>query len=101
MERIAESLQQLFFSPNFRVYTNQNANAIARYVEALAKEVDLLSHQPAVPGRELKFVYFGGGTPSYLSSRQLRFLRDEPGQAWVVVHCRRHGYRARDVAEML
>ena len=61
----------------FRVYTNQNANAISRYVEGLAKEVELLSQQPAVPGRELKFVYFGGGTPSYLSSKQLRFLRDE------------------------
>ena len=61
----------------FRVYTNQNANAIARYVEALAKEVELLSHEPGVQGRNLKFVYFGGGTPSYLSSKQLRFLRDE------------------------
>ena len=60
----------------FRVYTNQNANAIARYVEALAKEVELLSQQPAVRGRELKFVYFGGGTPSYLSARQLHFLKD-------------------------
>lgn len=61
----------------FRVYTNQNANAIARYVEALAKEVELLSHERGVQGRNLKFVYFGGGTPSYLSSRQLKFLRDE------------------------
>ena len=61
----------------FRVYTNQNANAIARYVEALAKEVELLSHERGVQDRELKFVYFGGGTPSYLSSKQLRFLRDE------------------------
>jgi oxygen-independent coproporphyrinogen-3 oxidase len=61
----------------FRVYTNQNANAITRYVEALAKEVELLSHEYGVQGRELKFVYFGGGTPSYLSSKQLRFLRDE------------------------
>lgn len=65
----------------FRVYTNQNANAIARYVEALAKEVELLSQQPGVPGRELKFVYFGGGTPSYLSSKQLRFLRDKLSQS--------------------
>jgi oxygen-independent coproporphyrinogen-3 oxidase len=61
----------------FRVYTNQNANAIARYVEALAKEVELLSHLRGVQNRALKFVYFGGGTPSYLSSKQLRFLRDE------------------------
>ncbi|MBS0204008.1 MAG: coproporphyrinogen III oxidase family protein [Planctomycetes bacterium] len=61
----------------FRVYTNQNANAIARYVEALAREVELLSHERGVQGRDLRFVYFGGGTPSYLSSKQLRFLRDE------------------------
>ena len=27
--------------------------------------------------RELEFVYFGGGTPSYLSAKQLKFLRDE------------------------
>ncbi len=61
----------------FRVYTNQNANAIARYAEALAKEVEIVSRERGVNGRELKFVYFGGGTPSYLSSKQLRFLRDE------------------------
>ena len=61
----------------FRVYTNQNANAIARYAEALAKEVEIVSRERGVQGRDLKFVYFGGGTPSYLSSKQLRFLRDE------------------------
>ncbi len=61
----------------FRVYTNQNANAIARYAEALAKEVEIVSREQGVQGRDLKFVYFGGGTPSYLSSKQLRFLRDE------------------------
>ncbi|MDX1969527.1 MAG: coproporphyrinogen-III oxidase family protein [Planctomycetaceae bacterium] len=60
----------------FRVYTNQNAKAIERYVEALAREVELLKDSPALQGRKLKFVYFGGGTPSYLSSKQLRFLRD-------------------------
>jgi oxygen-independent coproporphyrinogen III oxidase len=61
----------------FRVYTNQNANAIQHYVDCLAKEIELLSQTPAVAGRPLKFVYFGGGTPSYLSSRQLKFLRDK------------------------
>ncbi len=61
----------------FRVYTNQNAAAIERYVLALAKEVELLSQRRGVQGRELQFVYFGGGTPSYLSAKQLRFLRDE------------------------
>lgn len=61
----------------FRVYTNQNAKAIQRYVDCLAREIELISNQPAVKGRTLKFVYFGGGTPSYLSSRQLLFLRDK------------------------
>jgi oxygen-independent coproporphyrinogen-3 oxidase len=59
----------------FRVYTDQNAKAIERYAEALAREVELLSDKPAVAGRALKFVYFGGGTPSYLSARQLHSLR--------------------------
>lgn len=61
----------------FRVYTNQNAQAIERYVLSLAKEVELLSRRRGVQGRELEFVYFGGGTPSFLSAKQLRFLRDE------------------------
>ncbi len=60
----------------FRVYTNQNAKAIEDYVQALIKEIELFSHKPGVQGRELEFVYFGGGTPSYLSSKQLRSLRE-------------------------
>ncbi|MFO0919229.1 MAG: coproporphyrinogen-III oxidase family protein [Planctomycetaceae bacterium] len=61
----------------FRVYTNQNAKAIEQYVETLAKEVELLSRRRGVQNRDLQFVYFGGGTPSYLSAKQLRYLRDE------------------------
>lgn len=60
----------------FRVYTNQNARAIEEYVQALISEIELVSRKPGVGGRELDFVYFGGGTPSYLSSRQLRSLRE-------------------------
>ncbi len=60
----------------FRVYTNQNAKDIENYVQALLKEVALISEQSAVQGRGLRFVYFGGGTPSYLSSRQLLSLRE-------------------------
>src|SRR3954470_23502510 len=58
----------------FRVYTDVNAKAIERYVQALAHEMELLSDRPAVAGRKLKFVYFGGGTPSYLSAKQLQSL---------------------------
>ena len=61
----------------FRVYTNQNAKAIQRYVDCLAREIEMLSQTEAMRNRELRFVYFGGGTPSYLSSRQLLFLQDK------------------------
>lgn len=60
----------------FRVYTNQNARAIEDYVQALILELRLISERSAIGNRELLFVYFGGGTPSYLSSKQLRSLRD-------------------------
>ncbi|MCP4785064.1 MAG: coproporphyrinogen III oxidase family protein [Fuerstiella sp.] len=64
----------------FRVYTNQNAAAIEEYVQALIREIELISRKPGVQGRELEFVYFGGGTPSYLSSKQLRSLRERMSQ---------------------
>ncbi len=64
----------------FRVYTNQNAAAIEEYVQALIREIELISRKPGVQGRELDFVYFGGGTPSYLSSKQLRSLRERMSQ---------------------
>ncbi len=58
----------------FRVYTDKNARDVETYVDALVKEVALYSQLPLVGGRPLKYVYFGGGTPSYLSAAQLRDL---------------------------
>jgi oxygen-independent coproporphyrinogen-3 oxidase len=55
----------------FRVYTDKNARDIETYLDALVKEVELLSRRPCVGGRPLDYVYFGGGTPSYLSAAQL------------------------------
>jgi oxygen-independent coproporphyrinogen-3 oxidase len=60
----------------FRVYTDKNARDVDTYLNALLKEVELYSQQPIVGGRPLKFVYFGGGTPSYLSATQLRGLME-------------------------
>lgn len=60
----------------FRVYTQQNAETIKRYVETLDQEVRLLKDRRGIAGRTLDFVYFGGGTPSYLSARQLHLLRE-------------------------
>jgi oxygen-independent coproporphyrinogen-3 oxidase len=58
----------------FRVYTDKNARDIETYLDAIVKEVDLLSRKPCVGGRALDYVYFGGGTPSYLSGGQLASL---------------------------
>lgn len=60
----------------FRVYTQQNADTIKNYVDALDREVELLKSYQGLQGRTLRFVYFGGGTPSYLSARQLHTLRE-------------------------
>jgi oxygen-independent coproporphyrinogen-3 oxidase len=60
----------------FRVYTQQNAETIKNYVDTLDREVELLKDRAGIAGRTLDFVYFGGGTPSYLSARQLHLLRD-------------------------
>ena len=60
----------------FRVYTQQNADTIKNYVDALDREVQLLKDCRGLSGRTLRFVYFGGGTPSYLSARQLQTERE-------------------------
>ena len=58
----------------FRVYTDKNGKEIEVYLDALLKEIELISKLPVLGGRPLHYVYFGGGTPSYLSASQLRGL---------------------------
>lgn len=60
----------------FRVYTDKNASQIQTYLDAALQELKLYTEQPAIRGRKPMFVYFGGGTPSYLSTRQLGYLTD-------------------------
>ena len=55
----------------FRVYTGKNASEVQTYLDVLAREWELYHEQGAIAGRRLNFVYFGGGTPSFLSVRQL------------------------------
>ncbi|PYR94334.1 MAG: coproporphyrinogen III oxidase [Acidobacteria bacterium] len=55
----------------FRVYTDKNAQEIGRYLDVLGREWEIYAEQPAIAGRALNFVYFGGGTPSFLSTQQL------------------------------
>jgi oxygen-independent coproporphyrinogen-3 oxidase len=58
----------------FRVYTDKNAREVEQYLDVLAREWDLYQQTRAIDGRPLNFVYFGGGTPSFLSTRQLEGL---------------------------
>ena len=60
----------------FRVYTDKNSQDVERYVSALAREIELVSQLPVMGGRPFRFVYFGGGTPSFLSGKQLTRLVD-------------------------
>jgi oxygen-independent coproporphyrinogen III oxidase len=58
----------------FKVYTDKNASEIEHYLDALIKENEIYSRTRAFQGRQLRFAYFGGGTPSYISERQLHYL---------------------------
>jgi oxygen-independent coproporphyrinogen-3 oxidase len=60
----------------FKVFTDKNAEQVERYMSALAREIEMVSRVPAMGGRPFRFVYFGGGTPSFLSEKQLRRLVD-------------------------
>src|SRR3954470_4680981 len=60
----------------FKVFTEKNSGEVERYLAALSREIELVSKLPVMGGRPFRFVYFGGGTPSFLSSRQLERLVD-------------------------
>jgi oxygen-independent coproporphyrinogen-3 oxidase len=58
----------------FKVYTDKNASEIEVYLDTLVKEAEYYARTRAFQGRQLRFAYFGGGTPSYISERQLHQL---------------------------
>lgn len=58
----------------FRVYTDRNAREVEQYLDLVVREWELYARTAAVGGRPLDFVYFGGGTPSFLSTSQLDSL---------------------------
>ena len=68
----------------FRVYVDRKAAEIRRYLDALGREIELFADRPRIAGRSLRFVYFGGGTPSYISARDLRSLaaRAKSAMSW-------------------
>ncbi len=61
----------------FRVYTDKNSSEIRRYLDAMVTELKAVAGRRFVGGRTPSFVYFGGGTPSYLSPAQFDDLTRE------------------------
>lgn len=60
----------------FRVYTGVNSTEVNINLEALVHELELYASKPFAKNRPLDFIYFGGGTPSFLSVKQLHSLTD-------------------------
>src|SRR5271157_2145231 len=58
----------------FRVYTDKDATAIKAYLDLAVRELELYAGRAFIGGRKPAFVYFGGGTPSFLSEFQLLHL---------------------------
>ena len=58
----------------FKVYTDKDAGEIEGYLDAAIQELALYAQKPFIGGRKPKFIYFGGGTPSYISSRQITYV---------------------------
>ncbi len=55
----------------FKVYTDKNSTEVEAYMDAVVEEYKLYAAKPFIGGRKPTFIYFGGGTPSYISSTQL------------------------------
>ncbi|WP_417736902.1 coproporphyrinogen-III oxidase family protein [Rosistilla oblonga] len=60
----------------FKVFTDVKAPEVQRYVDALCSEIEMVSQLPVMGDRPFRFVYFGGGTPSFLSPKQLTALSE-------------------------
>ena len=60
----------------FKVYTDVNSAQVNDMLDKLVLELEMYVQKPFINGRQLDFVYFGGGTPSYLSIKQLLSLTD-------------------------
>lgn len=58
----------------YKVYTNRNLLPMETYLDALHREIDRYGSIPAIRGRLVNTIYFGGGTPTTLSVEQTKAL---------------------------
>ncbi len=57
-------------------YADKSQDQYREYVHALVNELTLYRRAPALADRSLRFVYFGGGTPSLLDEASIRSLME-------------------------
>src|SRR5688572_16549708 len=62
----------------FKVYTDKDSAQIRGYLDALLKDLAAYASKPVIGGRKPRFIYFGGGTPSYLSPEDRKSTRLNP-----------------------
>ena len=55
-------------------YVGQKPEVVDEYLDSIVREMALYAERPAVKARPVSFIYFGGGTPSTLTSSQVRRL---------------------------
>jgi oxygen-independent coproporphyrinogen-3 oxidase len=55
----------------FKVYTGQNSKQVDSYIDGLLREAKAVANLAGWSDRNPEFLYMGGGTPSFLSARQL------------------------------
>jgi len=55
----------------FRVYPRRTEADVNLYINSVLKELSIYRRYPAIENRSLNSVYFGGGSPSYLSLKQI------------------------------
>jgi oxygen-independent coproporphyrinogen III oxidase len=58
----------------FRVHVRRPPEEVDRYIDAVLQELAIYRDLPAVAGRSISNAYFGGGTPTHLSTAQLERL---------------------------
>jgi oxygen-independent coproporphyrinogen-3 oxidase len=58
----------------FKVYTDKDSGEIANYIDTVCREAERYARKAVIEGRPLEFVYFGGGTPSYISVKHFEVL---------------------------
>lgn len=55
----------------FHVRVDSSDEIYTRYTNALIKEIELLSERPSIQSRSFKAIYFGGGSPSIFSLKNI------------------------------